>query len=366
VTTELTTAQLEELGLYDPDAPDAEERLALLELALACNATVDDIRRGIEEGRLHAVGAERIVLGGNETITLDDAIHRSGIDREFALRIWRALGFVIPDPEMRVCTERDVGVFEYFALTEAVFGAGPALALARTAGNSLARLADGAISNARSVLEAPLRSEGGSNIDVARTFAEAATAIIPPLYPVIETVHRHHLVDAARRYSLWGSAPTEEHTTNAVVGFADVVGSTALGHQLTNLELDAMLATFEERALGVCARPGSRLVKLIGDEILFVSGDAAEAIEIARRLNEDPDLPPMRTGIASGEVVTRDGDVYGTVVNLAARLVALAPPGGVLLDAETARRLRPDATKSLGTRVAQGFDEPVEVYAPAD
>ena len=366
MTTERTPQELEELGLYDPDAPDAEERLALLNLALECNATIDDIRRAIEEGRLHAVGAERIVLGGNETITLDEAITRSGIDREFAIRLWRALGFVVPEPEMRVCTDCDVGVFEYFALTEAVFGAGPAIALARTAGNSLARLADGAISNARSVLEAPLRSEGGSNVDVARTFVEAAAGMIPPLYPVIETVHRHHMVDAARRYSLWGSAPTAEHTTNAVVGFADVVGSTALGHQLTNVELDAMLATFEERALAVTARPGSRLVKLIGDEILFVSGDAAEALEIARRLNEDPDLPPMRTGIASGEVITRDGDVYGTVVNLAARLVALAPPGGVLLDAETARRLGPDATKSLGTRVAQGFEEPIEVYIPVE
>jgi len=74
----------------------------------------------------------------------------------------------------------------------------------------------------------------------------------------------------------------------------------------------------------------------------------------------------MRTGIASGEVITRDGDVYGTVVNLAARLVALAPPGGVLLDAETARRLGEGATKSLGTRVVQGFEEPVEVYTPVE
>jgi len=208
VTTERTPQELKDLGLYDPDAPDAEERLALLTLALECNATIDDIRCGIEEGRLHAVGAERIVLGGSETITLDEAITRSGIDREFAIRLWRALGFVVPEPDMRVCTDRDVGVFEYFALTEAVFGPGPAIALARTAGNSLARLADGAISNARSVLEAPLRSEGGRNIDVARTFVEAASAIIPPLYPVIETVHRHHLVDAARAS---GFAAREAH-----------------------------------------------------------------------------------------------------------------------------------------------------------
>ena len=74
----------------------------------------------------------------------------------------------------------------------------------------------------------------------------------------------------------------------------------------------------------------------------------------------------MPTGIATGEVITGDGDVHGTVVNLAARLVVLAPPGGVLVDAETARQLGPGATTSLGARVAPGFDAPVEVYSPVD
>ena len=78
----------------------------------------------------------------------------------------------------------------------------------------------------------------------------------------------------------------------------------------------------------------------------------------------DESLPSLRIGIAAGEVVTRDGDLFGPVVNLAARLVATASPDEIVVDDETARRLGNGVTvRPLGTRRLQGFDDPVEVYA---
>jgi adenylate cyclase len=121
---------------------------------------------------------------------------------------------------------------------------------------------------------------------------------------------------------------------------------------------------FEERALAATARPGARLVKTIGDEVMFVAGEAADAVDIARTLVCDETLPSLRIGLAAGEVVTRDGDLYGPVVNLAARLVARAAPEQIVVDAETVRRLGNGVgAKSLGTHELQGFDEPVEVFA---
>ena len=359
-----TPSQLEAAGLYDPSASDAAERLELVTLSLEHGATYDEIRRAIAERRLHAVAAERVIIGGNERLTLDDAIARSGIDPALGLRVWRALGFVVPDADEPLCTDADVEIFRFFELATTVFTTESAIAVARTAGSSMARFADAAISGARAMLEAPLRSEGATSIDIARTFLGVAEDVVPQLYPMLETVHRRHLMDTGRRYSLWGVAPTEESTTEAVVGFADVVGFTALSQQLAPVEIDALVVGFEERALTVIARPGARLVKVIGDEVMFVAGDAADALDIARGLIADPELPELRVGLAAGEVVSVEGDLYGSVVNLAARLVQLAAPGGIVADAETARRLGPSADlHPAGARSVAGFPDPIEVFS---
>ena len=83
---------------------------------------------------------------------------------------------------------------------------------------------------------------------------------------------------------------------------------------------------------------------MVGDEVLFVTGHPAGAAEIALRLTS-PDrggkgLPALRVGMATGRVLTRFGDVYGPVVNLAARLTSLAKPGTALVDAGLAAALR--------------------------
>jgi adenylate cyclase len=358
-----TPGQLEAAGLYDPESPDAAERLELLQMALEHGATYDEIRRAIAERRLHAVAAERLLVRGTERMTLTQAIERSEIDPAFAGRVWRALGFVVPEEDELVCTEDDVELFRFFELGTSVFSLESSIALARTSGNAMARLADAAISGARALLEAPLRSDGGTSVDVARTFVGVAEDVVPQLYPMLETVHRRHLLETARRYSLWGTAPTAESTSEAVVGFADVVGYTELSQQLSPTEIDALVVGFEERALTVIARPGARLVKVIGDEVMFVAGAIDDALDIARRLVADPDLPALRVGLAAGEIVSLEGDIYGPVVNLAARIVVLAEPGGILLDPEAARRLESRVPlDSLGARAIKGFDGPVEVF----
>jgi adenylate cyclase len=96
------------------------------------------------------------------------------------------------------------------------------------------------------------------------------------------------------------------------------------------------------------------VVKTVGDEVLFVVDDAADAAEIALHLadgdREAQGLPTLRVGLAEGPVLSRFGDVYGSVVNLAARLTALARPGTVLVDRELAEALREDGRYSLRQR----------------
>ena len=357
--------ELVELGLLDLDGPKVDEQRALIQLALEHGATTDEIRAGIAERRLHAVAAERVVLDGPR-LTLRAAAARAGIDDDFAQRVWRALGFADAGLDAPVCTEHDVESFVLYRELRDFVGVDAAIRMAFTTGASLARMADAAIATLRARVEAPLRSEGGGATDVAEAFVAVATTLIPHLYPMIEAVHRHHLSQAAQRYSMWDSAPTMESTTFATVGFADLVGFTALTQQFAATDLDELLLLFEQHVLDAIPPEGARLVKLIGDEAMFVAGSAEQAASIARSLvraaHDDARLPDVRIGLGAGEVLVRDGDVFGPTVNRAARIVNIAEPSTVLVDAEVAAHLPDDAVVARGARVLPGFDEPVPVF----
>lgn len=355
--------ELEALGLYDPDAPGAGDRLSLLRLALRHGATLDEIRTAIGGTRLHALAAERVMLDRPPRLTLADAARQAGTDVAFAARIWRALGFVVPAAEAAVCTDADVDVLAFYDTLRGGVGEDSAVSQARVAGAALSRAADAAIQMVRTDVEAPLRQAGGTDADLGARFVELASELVPRIYPTFEAVHRRHLVEAARRYSLWGSSPTVTSTTEAVIGFADLVGYTALNQELTAEELGTLIDTFEQRVLDAVARPGARLVKVIGDEAMFVAGSADDAATVAGHLLNAAELPTMRIGVAAGTLLARDGDLFGPVVNRAARLERLAEPGQVLCDADTARQLAAARVAPLGARTLAGFDEPVEVFA---
>ncbi len=118
------------------------------------------------------------------------------------------------------------------------------------------------------------------------------------------------------------------------VGFVDLVGYTALSQELEPDELAAMVARFDELAYDTVAQLGGRVVKTIGDEVMFVAADVAAAVQIAVRLIErsalDDVLPEARAGVGYGTMLAQEGDYYGPVVNLASRIVALARPGSVV------------------------------------
>ena len=115
------------------------------------------------------------------------------------------------------------------------------------------------------------------------------------------------------------------------MGFADLVSYTRLSQRLEERELALLVDRFGRRSSDVIAGAGGRLVKTIGDEVLFVADTPAAAatigLELAEAMAADPELPDVRVGIATGTVLTRMGDVFGRTVNLASRLTALAAPG---------------------------------------
>jgi class 3 adenylate cyclase len=120
------------------------------------------------------------------------------------------------------------------------------------------------------------------------------------------------------------------------VGFADLVGWTPLSRSVPPARLAQLVQRFERHVADVAAPYGVRVVKLLGDGAMVVCENADKACafgaELAAAVDADPELPPIRVGLAAGQVTVLGGDHHGEVVNLAARLTAAAPPGGVLVD----------------------------------
>jgi len=180
--------------------------------------------------------------------------------------------------------------------------------------------------------------------------------MVTTLLPVIEHlqsyVWRRHLAAAAGR--ILPAPPGELTAATMTVGFADIVGYAGVARHADAQSLAALLEIFEEDTSEAVVSNHGQVVKMVGDEVLFVTDRPADAAEIALRLTgpgrDSRGLPALRVGMATGRVLTRFGDVYGPVVNLAARLTSLARPGTALVDAELAGALRADGRYRLQRR----------------
>jgi adenylate cyclase len=206
-------------------------------------------------------------------------------------------------------------------------------------------------------------------LDLARTNIQI-TALLPMLETAIGTLVRHHLEFAQRSLDDLQNA-NEYDALPLAVGFVDIVDSTLLTRTLPPAQLTAVLANFEATMGDLVTARGGRLVKLIGDEAMFLHRHPNEAVDIALDAADafaraEPKLD-VRAGLAFGDVILRDGDGFGPVVNLAARLVKLAEPNGVILDehlAALAQSIDGLAVVDPDEQQVKGFDEPVR-YATA-
>ena len=114
------------------------------------------------------------------------------------------------------------------------------------------------------------------------------------------------------------------------VCFADLVGSTGVLREASPSELAKLVRTFERQVWEAVTSAGGRVVKLIGDEAMFVFDEPRVAVDVVTSLLRET-AHPLRAGLDHGPVVALGGDYYGRTVILAARLVAVAPDGAALV-----------------------------------
>ena len=273
---------------------------------------------------------------------------------ERTLRLWRALGFPDAADDDPAFTDADIEALDVLStlIDSGFVGPDTEASIARAMGQSLSRLADWQTDMLADVLTRGA-GEGERRPASAEDAIEAARALLPRLRHVQDYVWRRHLAANADRL-LAATGPGDRR--ELAVGFADLVGYTSRSRGMGGRELGAMVEDFESIATEVIARHHGRVVKTVGDGVLFTAASAVDAVEIGLQLPEAWDAeerPQLRVGAAYGPVLTRLGDVYSPVVNLASRLTSLARPG----DDAGGPRARPAAAgpdRLPGPAAAQG------------
>ncbi len=308
---------------------------------------------------------EEVVLGAPRRYTRQQLVDAAGLDGEEGRRLRRALGFAEVPEDAVLFNDRDVAAIRLMgSLTDAgVLPPDVREAVARATAQAMSRLAEWQVGMLRRLVES-----GGEPLTEQESL-QVAGAVLPALEELQDYVWRRHLVAAIGRLLVASRPPGDaapvdpgppdaaaggtgtggqgtDGTETLVVGFADMVGFTRTTRRRSVAELSEMIERFGASTTDVIAEGNGRIVKTVGDEVLFVADAVADGAEIALALRErvrrEPVLTQLRIGLAAGPVLVRFGDVYGEVVNIASRLTGHARPDSVLVDRVVAEALAGD------------------------
>lgn len=299
----------------------------------AAGVSDEELAAATAVGTLELLAIERLVIPDKPEFTLEQVAEQVGIPAELIAVVWRALGFPDPRPDEAQFTEFDVATLRRTAelVAGGVVEPDMVLQMTRVIGSSLSTVAAaqvGAMLERRRQLE-----EADDELDPDEPFEVRAGLLLETMPPIMDYVWRRHLEGEARRrlVQLIDQADGGDRT----VGFADLVGFTAMSQQVPDHELASIVDRFEALAFDTIAKHGGRVVKMIGDEVMFVVDEPEAGVEIGLTLAEtyhhEVNLSDVRVGLACGPVLEREGDLFGPTVNLASRIAGIAYPGGVVV-----------------------------------
>ena len=320
-----------------PADGNGDDRRRLLEQLADDGATLEELRAAVDRDRLPLLALERALsLNGSPTYTLAQLADRSGVSVGYLRALRRALGLPQIGPREEHGTDADLEAAKAVRrFREAGVPDDGMLEIARVLGHGMSLLA----ATIRRVLAAALVDSGDTELEAALRYAEAAERLRDELDPLLGyalAVHQREQIGS----EVIGRSGDAAHFSDAeevTVCFADLVGFTELGQEISPSDLGHVAGRLSDHAVD-CARPPVRLVKMIGDAALLVSHDSdavvLSALDLMDAVDGDEQLPAMRAGLTRGHAISRGGEWYGTPVNIASKLTAAAPAGRVLATAE--------------------------------
>lgn len=311
---------------------------------------------------------ERALLGGDPSLSLSQVADAAGTSLDLARRFWRAMGFSDVAPDVVRFTGSDVAALRELAdlIDEKDDGApspsapggglaaSSVLELLRAQSYTMDRLVLWQFETLVSDISQRYRLDDTSARLVALDHVDEMISL---MRAQLDYVWRRHLAallgrtdtEVAKRGR--EDAGPDMYPLSRALGFVDIVSFTQRAQTMGRHELSTMLNDFETTARNVVTSRGARVVKTIGDAVMYIADDVETGAEVVTALVDElqsgPETLRVRASLVAGRVVSRSGDVFGPPVNLASRLVDTAEPGGIRMDVSTALALRrgPDADR---------------------
>jgi class 3 adenylate cyclase len=346
-------------GIADP-----RSRAGLLEYLAGLGFTVDEMADAERNGRLFGLAGDVLLRSGPQVYTLRTAAESIGVDLADVEHGWAMLGLTIADPDTPALSRADVDGLATWVSMRMQMGPDAADGFLRVLGASVARVAEAISSMIRISQPKMWLGLTGDELTTAQVYRGAAE-FVPRLGAMLDAVHRQHLVST--RTFIEGVVSGPSASLLCGVGFADLSGFTALTQLLTPAELSTMLTEFGATVSDVVHADGGRVVKFLGDAVMWVSSNPERLAEAALHLVDHPRAREaglqVRAGLGYGEILAINGDYFGNAVNLAARLVAAAAPEQILAAAEVYEHLPQWPAVVQEPLQLKGFDAPVIAYA---
>lgn len=343
---------------------DARGRAPLIEYLDGLGFTAEEMVDAEKRGRLFGLAGDVLQSSGPPTYSLRTAADVLGLTVADVEHAWAALGLTVAGPDVPALSQADVDGLATWAEMRAALGDDAATGLLRVIGSGMARQSEAISSMIRAGSPDIQLDYSRNELATARAYRAAAT-FVPRIGAMVDAVHRHHLMNTRAYFE----HIVRDRSSNVLcgIGFADLSGFTALTRMLTTPQLSALLNEFGATTSDVVHATGGRVVKFIGDEVMWVAPTPQALAQTAANLVQHPRAREahlqVRAGLDYGTVLATGGDYFGNPVNLAARLVSVAEPGQVLVSAALQAAL-PDWPAVIQEPLTlKGFDDPVRAYA---
>ena len=346
-------------------SPAAVAHARLVGRLRARGHSLQSIRRAGEEGRLAYGFVEDLFPDSGRRFTLEEAARETGLEAALVERLWGGLG--LPRSELAGLSDPDVESLRYIAsVLAAGFPLVAFLQLIRVYGQAISQIADAETRLFHIYVHEPLMREGVPGLEMAEEMEHLAADLLPLASPIMDYLHQRFLQhfieqDVVGHMEMDLDPGADLGRVRVVVAFADLAGYTRFTEEegeeeaLSHVErfIDAVADTLPEDA---------RVVKTIGDEVMIVGYDTGALVDWAVGFQALWRVrPAARIGMNTGHTLYRDGDYFGRDVNLAARVVARARGGEVLVTDSVSDMVKKSGHlgfEDVGEVKLKGFDAP--------
>ncbi len=339
--------------------------------------TIEKIREATHSGRLVFGYVDELLASEQGSHSLADVSAITGLSTDLVQRLYAAMG--TSTLSLDALSDQDLQMLKYVAEILAAGLPLPALLqLARVYAQAIAQIADAEVRLFHLYVHEPLMRAGVPGVEVAEEMEALTRELLPFIVPLMNYFHARmltHFVEQDVIGHVEGDldgAVQGQGRMRVAIAFADMAGYTRLTEERGDEEAVATVERFVE-TVSRTLPADARVIKTLGDEVMIVAADPVAltdwAVRFARRTARRSEArrpdPPPRIGIHHGDALYRDGDYYGREVNQAARVVARAGGGEVLVTravVDAAGGVDGLVFERIGEVGLKGFSQPTELF----